>query len=93
MRVLAAAADAVVLLGGVRELEVERERAQHLRLVVGRERAHGLANDRGVADLRATAVPQRARAPRPSEELLALLLDEHLPEQRAEQADVPPELR
>ena len=88
--VLAAAADAVVLLGRVRELEVQREGAEHLRLVVGLERADGLAHDRRVADL--------ARLPRGGadallgrEELLALLLDEHLPEQRAEQADVAPQ--
>ena len=90
MLVLAAAADAVVLLGRVRELEVEREGAEHLGLVVRLERADGLAHDRRVADL--------ARLPRGGadlllggEELLALLLDEHLPEQRAEQADVAPQ--
>ena len=46
--VLAPPAQAVVLLGGVRELEVERERAQHRPLALGRQRR----------------APPRARPPR-----------------------------
>ena len=51
---------------------------------------HRLADDRRVADL---ARPAGARADPllGREELLALLLDEHAPEQRAEQPDVPPQ--
>ena len=87
VRVLAPAPHAMVLLGGVRELEVEREGAQHRRLVAGGQRTHGLAHRRRVADL--------ARAPGAGpdqllggEEVLALLLDEDAAEQRPEQADV-----
>jgi hypothetical protein len=40
--VLPAPPDAVVLLGDVRELEVEPERAQHERLPLGRQRAHAV---------------------------------------------------
>ena len=63
MLVLAPPADAVVLLGRVRELEVEREGAQHLRLVVGLERPDGLAHDRRVADLARAAARRRGCAP------------------------------
>ncbi len=87
LRVFTTPSDAVMLLGRVRELEVEGERAKHLRLVVRQERPHRLTDDRRVADL--------ARAPRArtdtllrGEERLAFLLDEHLPEQRAEQPHV-----
>ena len=86
----AAAADPVMLLGDVRELEIEGERAQHRRLLPRRQPVHGLGQlGRGGR----VALPAGAcEAPDPLLELeqpLALLLDEHAPEQVAEQADVP----
>ena len=86
--VLAPAPDAMVLLGDVDELEEERERPQHRGLPVEVERGDRLAELRR-ATLRLRA--SRARAPDPLlvvEQLLALLLDEHAPEQVAEQAHV-----
>ncbi len=88
--VLAPPAQPVVLLGGVRELEVDAEGPQHPRLALGGERTHGLAHERRVAEL--TRAPGRG----PDrllggEERLALLLDEHRPEQRPEQAHVAPQ--
>ena len=87
--VLAPAAHAVVLLGDVRELEVERERAQH-RAPGVRGRAPRTAS-RSSSPRRALAAQPRARRADPllvGEQLLALLLDEHLAEHVAEQADV-----
>ncbi len=82
----------VVLLGDVGELEEERERPQHRRLLLELEPTDrrlelgaiaGLAGDaRQTADL----LLQR-------QQLVAFLLDEHLPEHVAEQADVGAELR
>jgi hypothetical protein len=88
VRVLAPAAQAVVLLGEVRELEVEPERAQHERLLVrARERL----------DLDRLLLPRRAGGPAsPLDELqqpLALLLHEHVAENRPEQTDVAPKRR
>ena len=56
----------------------------------GVELPHRLPHRRGVAEL-PRAAGARAHALLGSEELLALLLDEHPPEQRAEQAHVPPQ--
>ena len=56
MRILASASDAVVLLGDVRELEVEGECAEDERLLLRRDRPHRLAN---VAD--DPALPGRPR--------------------------------
>ena len=92
VRVLAAATDAMVLLRDVRELEVEREGAEHERLLLRRDRPHRLAD---VGD--DPALPRRAREQPHAldrlEEPLALLLDEDRAEGLAEQADVAPELR
>ena len=88
MRVLAAAAQAVVLLGEVCKLEVEPERAQH---------EHLLVRARECLDLDRLLVARRSRGvPRPLDELqepFALLLDEHVAEDRAEKADVAPQGR
>ena len=92
MGVLAAAADPVLLLGDVRELEVEGEGAQDARLPLGRQR-----RDRGTQLVERRPASRLARErPHPldvGEQLLALLLDEHPPEQVAEQADVAPQRR
>jgi hypothetical protein len=90
--VLAPPAKPVVLLCDVRELEVEAERAQH----------EGLPLRRESGDLRGDVV-QRRSLPRLAREqanaldfgqqLRALLLDEHLSENRSEQTHVPPERR
>ena len=89
-RVGAAAADPVLLLGDVRELEVERERAQHARLPLERQR-----RDRGrevvVRGPAARGAGERPDALDVVEERLVLLLDEHPAEQVAEHADVAPE--
>ncbi len=76
-----------MLLGGVRELEVGRERPQHPGLRRGRQLAHRLPDEGGVADL-ARAARARPDALLGGEERLALLLDEHPAEQAPEQADV-----
>ena len=91
-RVGAPAADPVLLLGDVRELEVERERPQHARLPLERQRRRPRPRGRRAARRRAPP----ARAPHAldvREERLVLLLDEHLPEQVAEHANVAPERR
>ena len=79
----------MVLLGRVRELEVQAERPQHSRLDVARKLPYGVPDVRRVAVLPSEA---RARADvlLGGEEVFALLLDEHAAEQRAEQADVSP---
>ena len=86
--VLAPAPDPVVLLGDVDELEEQRERPQHRAL---RARARAPRPRRASAPRE----PPRARVARERpdpllvvEEVLALLLDEHAPEQVAEQAHV-----
>ena len=92
MRVLAAAPQPVVLLRDVRELEVEREGAQDLRLAIQVERADGVAKQ----------LPWRAASgvagERPDpllvlEKLVTALLDEHAAEDSAEEPDVPAERR
>ena len=85
--VLAAAADAVVLLGDVDELEEERERPQHGGLPLVLERGDRLAE----LVARASGAGIAGESANPLlvvEQLLALLLDEHAPEQVAEQAHV-----
>jgi hypothetical protein len=92
VRVDAAAADAVLLLRDVRELEVGRERAQDARLALERELAHRC----GEVVLRAAGPRRACEAAQPLdvvEQALVLLLDEHAAEQVAEQADVPPKRR
>ena len=84
---LAPPPDAVVLLGGVRELEVRREGPQHPGLRRRRQLADRVADEGGVADL-ARAARARPDALLGGEERLALLLDEHPAEQAPEQADV-----
>ena len=85
--VLAAAPDPVVLLGDVDELEEERERPQHGRLPLEAEPGDGgaerLARAAGAGVAREGADPLLV-----VEQVLALLLDEHAPEQVSEQADV-----
>ncbi len=90
--VLAASPQPVMLLGDVRELEVERERAQDELLALDGQR-----RDRLMHLARRVAFP---RPPREQanlldrlEELGALLLDEHLAEDRPEQTDVSPQRR
>ena len=83
-----------MLLGEVRQLEVEREGAQDLRLLVEVEFPDG-ARQLG-PHLRVAGL---ARPPGDrgllfaGEQLLPLLLDHHAPEQVAEEADVPAERR
>ena len=88
--VLAQSAHAVVLLGYVRELEVQPERAQHARLPLERQRRDRVAQ---LVVRRALACCAREcpHALNVREQRLVFLLDEHLPEQVAEQADVAPE--
>ena len=85
--VLAPAPDPMVLLGDVGELEEERERAEHGRLLLEAE-----LRDR-LPERLPRAAGARIAGERPDpllavEQLLALLLDEDPPEQVAEQADV-----
>ena len=89
--VLAPPSQPVVLLGDVRELEEERERAQDGGLLLEIELADRLLELGAAARL-----PRLAREPADPllqrEQLLALLLDEDLPEDVPEQADVGAEL-
>ena len=86
--VLAAAADPVVLLGDVDELEEERERAQDGGLALEPERCDRLAErDRASRRARASRASARMRSSSSSSSWPSLL-DEHPPEQVAEQADV-----
>src|SRR5581483_9190489 len=86
-RVFPPAPDAVVLLGDVREREVERERPEHACLALERKRL-----DRVTQLLPAGPLPggprERAHVLHVGEEALVLLLDEYAAEQVAEQADV-----
>ena len=81
-----------MLLGDVRELEVEREGAEHERLPVERQRRNRLSQLR---ERRVVALACLARElPDPLYELeqpLGLLLDEHLAKEVAEQPDVRPD--
>ena len=85
--VFAAAPDAVVLLRDVDELEEERERPQHCGLPVVIERGDRLAELVARAS-GAGITGESANALLVVEHLLALLLDEHAPEQVAEEAHV-----
>ena len=85
-------ADAMLLLGDVRELEVRREGAQDARLPLERQ----------LADRRSQVVGRNSFACSPREpahpldvvqQRLVLLLDEDAPEDVAEQANVPPQRR
>ena len=87
MLVGAPAPQPVVLLGDVRELEEDAERPQHDGLALERKRRDRLLERLA---LPAAARPARERAD-PLDEVeyfLPLLLDEHAPEEVAEQADV-----
>ena len=90
--VLAAAAQAMVLLGDVRELEEDRERAQHRGLLLEREGADGFLELRALARL-ARVTRETANLLLQHEQLLALLLDEDVSEHVAEQADIGAERR
>ena len=76
-----------MLLGDVDELEEERERAQHRGLAFEAERGDRLAESASRA-AGAGIARKRADPLLVVEQLLALLLDEHAPEQVAEQAHV-----
>ncbi len=83
-----------MLLGDVRQLEVEGERAQDERLPLQVEAADDLC-ELGGRRLVSPAPPPRQRA-HPLlelEQLLALLLDDHPAEDLPEQPDVAPERR
>ena len=84
VRVLAPTAEAVVLLGEVRELEVEPEGAQHQRLLLGGERRRG-ARGRAVGTSAACFAADRLDE---LEQPLAFLLGEHRAENRPEHAHV-----
>src|SRR5262249_34422561 len=91
--VLAPPPKAMVLLRKIRQLEVEAEGTQHLRLPLERQ----FADDGGElgARPRASRLPrlprQRPDALRVGEQLLAPLLEEDTAEDLAEQPDVPAE--
>ena len=85
--VLAAPADPVVLLGDVDELEEERERPQDGTLTLEAERGDRVA-ERTPRSAGARVARERADPLLLVEEVLALLLDEHPPEQVAEEAHV-----
>ena len=93
--VLPPATEAVVLLGEVGELEVQRERAQHLRLALDGKCAHsrGQPPARRLRSGRACAPGELADALLGVEQAAAALLDEHAAKDVAEQADVPSEGR
>ena len=93
--VLAAASEAVVLLGEIRELEVDAERAQHERLPFEVE-----PPDQPTQLLALRGPARRPRAPGEEadplllvEQVLALLLDEDPAQDVPEQTDVTPERR
>jgi hypothetical protein len=82
----------MLLLGDIGKLEVESERTEHARLPVERQSGH----TRSEVVVRRTAARgprQRTHALDVGEERLVFLLDEHLPEEVAEHANVPPERR
>ena len=84
--VLAAAAQAVVLLGEVRELEVEPERAEDESLRVGIEIVDHVGGRDGAVAPRVTR--DSANALDEVEQPATFLLDEHVAENRPEQPDV-----
>src|SRR5262245_10692977 len=83
----------MMLLGEVRELEVEPERPQHFRLPFERERPHRgrQLRARSRLTLGASLPRERANSLLLGEQLLPFLLDDDAAEDLAEQADVPPE--
>ncbi len=85
--VLAAPADPVVLLGDVDELEEQRERPQHGALALRAERGDRVG-ERLPWAAGARIAGEGADPLLVVEQILAFLLDEHLPEQIAEEADV-----
>jgi hypothetical protein len=91
-RVLATPAHAVLLLGDVRELEVQGKGTQHIRLALKWKRRHGFV-ELVVLLVRARRTCERSDPLDVLEQRLALLLDEHAPKQVPEQADVAPERR
>ena len=92
--VLAATPNPVMLLGDVREVEVDGERAQDDRLRLDVERLDRLRERPGGAGVTAATEPrEQANALFQAVELLAFLLGEHAPEDLAEQADVRAERR
>ena len=86
MLVLAPPAKPVVLLGEVRELEVQGERAQHLALALERERCNrpGEPGPGGGRAGRAGAARELADPLLVGEQILAALFDEHAAEDPAE---------
>ena len=84
----AAAPEPVVLLGDVRELEEDAERPQHDGLALERERPRSSRRAARARPLAARPARERADPLDEVEHLLPLLLDEHAPEEVAEQADV-----
>lgn len=90
--VLAATAQAMVLLGEVHELEVDAEGAQDeclpLDVELGDRDAERLAPRRPTGGTRRAG--EQSYPLLELEDLLALLLDEHTPEDVAEEADVAP---
>ena len=92
--VLASAAQAVVLLGEVGELEVEPEGAQHVSPAAraAARRTAAARSERGPGrPARLRLARERADPLLVGEELLAFLLDEDAPEDLPEQPDVPAE--
>jgi hypothetical protein len=92
MLVLPPAADAVVLLREIDQLEVERERPQHQALPVDVERSHG-GPQLVARSARPGGAGEAADSLLGGEQVLALLLDKHAPEDVAEQANVAAERR
>ena len=89
---LAATANTVVLLGDVREVEVDGEGPQHDRLRVDVELRDGLTERPGRARVAATPEPGKEADPLlEAEDVVALLLGEHTTEDLPEQAHVRPE--
>jgi hypothetical protein len=80
----------MVLLGDVRELEVEGERAEHARLAREGQLGDGIAKI-AVGLARTRSPRECADALDVLEQLLAVLLDEDAPEQVAEEAHVAPQ--
>jgi hypothetical protein len=93
--VLAPPPQAVVLLGEVRELEVERERSQHLGLSLERQLGDrvGQLRPRACCAARPSGAGELADALLGGEQIGPALLDEHPPERLPEQPDVPPKRR
>ena len=85
--VLPAAAQAVMLLGDVDQLEVETERPQNVGLIDGRQHPHGVADGPGVVGFARIARTQPDPLLR-LEQLVPFLLDEDLAQDVAEQANV-----